>query len=53
MRAASILLGRALSPLDLAMGSWRGQVSARGACARLNTSMSGWWSKSWCAKVNG
>jgi len=35
MIAASILLGRALSPVDLAMGSWRGLVSARGAYARL------------------
>lgn len=36
MIAASILLGRALSPVDLAMGSWRGLVSARGAFTRLN-----------------
>ena len=35
MIAASILLGRALSPVDLAMGSWRGLVQARGAYARL------------------
>jgi len=35
MIAASILLGRALSPVDLAIGSWRNLVSARGAYARL------------------
>jgi ATP-binding cassette subfamily C exporter for protease/lipase len=35
MIAASILLGRALSPVDLAMGSWRGLVQARGAYTRL------------------
>ena len=35
MIAASILLGRALSPVDQAMSSWRGLVQARGAYARL------------------
>ncbi|HYE84766.1 MAG TPA: type I secretion system permease/ATPase, partial [Vicinamibacterales bacterium] len=35
MIAASILLGRALSPVDLAIGTWRGLVSARTAYARL------------------
>ncbi len=36
MIAASILLGRALSPVDLAIGTWRGLISARGAYARLH-----------------
>ncbi len=36
MIAASILLGRALSPLDLAIGTWRGTISARSAYGRLN-----------------
>jgi ATP-binding cassette subfamily C exporter for protease/lipase len=35
MIAASILLGRALSPLDQAMASWRSLVQARGAHTRL------------------
>ena len=35
MVAASILLGRALAPVDLAIGSWRGLVSGREAYARL------------------
>src|SRR5438105_6762660 len=35
MIAASILLGRALSPVDLAIGTWRSLVAARGAYARL------------------
>lgn len=36
MIGASILLGRALSPVDAAISTWRGTVSARGAYARLN-----------------
>lgn len=35
MIAASILLGRALAPVDLAIATWRGLVSAREAYARL------------------
>ncbi len=36
MIAGSILLGRALAPIDLMIGSWKGFVSARGAYQRLN-----------------
>ena len=36
MIAGSILLGRALAPLDLMVGSWKGFVSARGMYSRLN-----------------
>ena len=36
MIAASILLGRALAPVDLAISSWRGMVAARDAFGRLN-----------------
>ena len=36
MIAGSILLGRALAPLDLMVGSWKGFVSARGRYSRLN-----------------
>jgi ATP-binding cassette subfamily C exporter for protease/lipase len=35
MIAASILLGRALSPVELGIATWRGFVSARSAYARL------------------
>ena len=35
MFAASILLGRALQPVEQVVGSWRGMVSARGAFQRL------------------
>lgn len=36
MIAASILLGRALAPVDLAIANWRGVVAAREAFGRLN-----------------
>lgn len=36
MIASSILLGRALAPVDQAIGSWRSLVQARGAYARLS-----------------
>lgn len=35
MFAASILLGRALQPIEQIVGSWRGLISARGAFVRL------------------
>ncbi len=36
MIAGSILLGRALAPIDLMIGSWKGFISARGQYERLN-----------------
>ncbi|KTT04506.1 peptidase [Pseudomonas oryzihabitans] len=36
MTAASILVGRALAPIDQMVGNWRGFVAARGQYARLN-----------------
>ena len=36
MIAGSILLGRALAPIDLMIGSWKGFISARGMYSRLN-----------------
>lgn len=39
MTAGSLLLGRALAPIDLMIGSWKGFISARGQYARLNEMM--------------
>ena len=39
MIAGSILLGRALAPIDLMIGSWKGFISARGMYSRLNKSL--------------
>lgn len=36
MIAGSILLGRALAPIDLIIGSWKGFIAARSQYARLN-----------------
>ena len=36
MIAGSILLGRALAPIDLLIGSWKGFIAARGQYNRLN-----------------
>ncbi|MBB3102470.1 type I secretion system permease/ATPase [Azomonas macrocytogenes] len=36
MMAGSILLGRALAPIDLMIGSWKGFINARSQYARLN-----------------
>lgn len=36
MIAGSILLGRALAPIDQMIGSWKGFISARGQYARIN-----------------
>jgi ATP-binding cassette subfamily C protein EexD len=36
MIGGSILLGRALAPIDIVIGSWKGFISARGQYSRLN-----------------
>lgn len=36
MIAGSILLGRALAPIDIVIGQWKGFISARGQYKRLN-----------------
>lgn len=38
--AGSVLLGRALAPIDLMIGSWKGFISARGQYDRLNEILS-------------
>lgn len=36
MTASSLLLGRALAPIDMIIGNWKGFVAARGQYTRLN-----------------
>jgi ATP-binding cassette, subfamily C, bacterial len=41
MFAATILLGRALQPVEQIVGSWRAMISARGALARIKMLLAG------------
>ena len=41
MFAASILLGRALQPVEQIVGAWRNMISARGAFQRMNALIAG------------
>ena len=41
MFAATILLGRALQPVEQIVGSWRGMISARGAFERVKALLAG------------
>ena len=45
MIAGSLLLGRALAPIDLMIGSWKGFVAARGQYERLNKVLDDWHSQ--------
>ncbi len=42
MIAGSILFGRAMAPIDQAIGSWRSAIAAREAYRRLTESLAGW-----------
>ncbi|MCK5831887.1 MAG: type I secretion system permease/ATPase [Methylococcales bacterium] len=42
MIAGSVLLGRALAPIDLMIGTWKGFIAARGQYKRLNEVLISW-----------
>lgn len=50
MIAGSLLLGRALAPIDMIIGGWKGFVSARSQYARLNEILD--WQKSAPARMS-